>query len=93
MMKTKITALNYFTFLLCLAIFQSCSEPENDVYMQLMEHANSVKVINTHEHQRHPKDLGYPEYNFWTLLSHSYLMADVSSAGGSYFDSNKINLK
>jgi hypothetical protein len=88
-MKIKKSTFAKVTLLILLALVLGCSSPKNEVYNRLIEHANTVKVVNTHEHQRHPKDLGYKEYNFWTLLSHSYLMADVSSAGGSYFDANK----
>jgi len=51
-----------------------------------MDYSNKVKVINTHEHQRNPQDLGYSEYNFWVLLNRAYLMADVASAGGVYYN-------
>lgn len=92
-MESK-TSANIKTLFLVLLIFTiSCSSPEKEIYNRLMEHANSVKVINTHEHQRHPKDLEYKEYNFWTLLNHSYLMADVVSAGGSYFNSDQNTLE
>ena len=88
-MKIKTSTFEKITFLILLAIILGCSSPKNKVYNQLMDYANSLKVVNTHEHQRNPKELGYNEYNFWTLLSHSYLMADVSSAGGKYFDAKK----
>ena len=91
-MRTKTSTIAQSSILILFTLILGCSVPKNKVFNQLMEHANSVKVVNTHEHQRHPKDLGYEVYNFWTLLSHSYLMADVSSAGGSYFDAKKPDI-
>lgn len=87
-MKTKKSAGIKVLLFALLIIAISCSSPEKEINSRLMKHANSVKIINTHEHQRHPKNLDYKEYNFWTLLNHSYLMADVVSAGGSYYNSD-----
>jgi hypothetical protein len=56
-----------------------------------MDYANSLKVINTHEHQRTPTDLEYTKFNFWTLLHKSYLRADVVSAGAKNFDIETVN--
>lgn len=74
-----------------MVIVLGCSSPKNDVYNNLMEHANTIKVINTHEHQRTPSDLEYSKFNFWTLLHKSYLMADVVSAGANNFSIKTIN--
>lgn len=83
----KTVRLLFFAALLLILSFPGiqCSAPQKEVYNRLMEHANSVKVVNTHEHQRNPKDLDYNEYNFWVLLNHSYLLSDVVSSGGSYY--------
>jgi hypothetical protein len=50
-------------------------------YDRLLEDLKTIKVVNTHEHQR-----WFPQYegqnlNFYTLLAHSYLAADLVSAG------------
>ena len=84
-MKTNNLKLQ-ITLLIFIFIIFGCSSSKNEIQARLRQYANSVKVVNTHEHQRHPKDLGYEEYNFWTLLSHSYLMSDLVSAGGNYYD-------
>lgn len=71
-----------------------CSEDKSvTTYTELMNHANSVKIINTHEHQRWPADLEYNNYNFWTLLRKAYLNADLVSAGGNWLTANDINHK
>ncbi len=84
-MKAKNSILNLVFLLICSFVLVNCAEHEKDAYNRLMEYAGSVKVINTHEHQRNPNELDYKEYNFWVLLNHSYLMSDVVSAGGSYY--------
>ncbi len=89
-MKIQNTKPILLTIIL-LMIIPGCNQSKIDVYQRLIHHANSVKVINTHEHQRHPKDLGYNKSNFWTLLNHSYLMSDFISAGGTFYNANQID--
>jgi len=54
-------------------------------YKNILEFADNIKVIDTHEHQRQPKDFGLDtiEFNFYHLLHATYLMQDVISAGGT----------
>jgi len=55
-----------------------------------MEHINTIKVIDTHEHQREPSNyVGY-RYNFYTILAHSYLKSDLVSAGATPLRSDLI---
>lgn len=65
---------------------------QNSTFERLMEYANGVKIINTHEHQIMPKKLNNMNYNFWMVLNRSYLIADLVSAGGSRFNENNTGL-
>ncbi len=90
-MKPKKSIFAQVTSLLLITLFLSCSVQKTDNYNSLMEYANTVKIINTHEHQRTPSDLEYSKYNFWTLLHKSYLRADVVSAGAHNFNVEIVN--
>ncbi len=59
-------------------------------YDQLKGYINSIQVINTHEHQRIPPEYEGYSYNFYTLLSKSYLQADLVSAGAPQLDQELI---
>ena len=48
-------------------------------------------MIDTHEHQKLPSELGINEYNFYTVLMASYLSGDVYSAGGVWPNSKLLN--
>jgi len=90
-MKIRKSAFTKIIPLFLVVLLIGCSTPKYDVYNSLMEHANSVKVINTHEHQRTPSELEYSKFNFWTVLHKSYLRADVVSAGAKFFSIETVN--
>ena len=77
--------------LLVVLVTTGCTEKKQAVYNRLMEHANSIKVVNSHEHQRNPAELGINEYNFWSVLSKAYVNADLVSAGGNYLSNEVLN--
>jgi len=85
-------ALKSAVILLTILVF-SCDTPKNSTYNRLMNYANTIKVVNTHEHQRVPAELEFKKFNFWTLLSKAYLNADLISAGGKYLGPDVINNK
>jgi hypothetical protein len=63
----------------------------NPTYERLKDYIDTIKVVNTHEHQR-----WFPQYEnhdiiFYTLLNHSYLQADLVSAGAQRLDTETIN--
>ena len=58
---------------------------------RLKTYAQSIHVIDTHEHQKLPSELGINEYNFYTVLMASYLSGDVYSAGGVWPNSKLLN--
>jgi len=80
---------------LIIAIFvcfaQSCKRDiGTSTYDRLKDYIDTIKVINTHEHQRKPPDYEGTAYNFYTILANSYLNADLISAGAPEFDSDVI---
>lgn len=84
-MKKQAFQLPTFTFVLSLLLLIKACDPGNGkIYEGLLEQANRIKVINTHEHQRWPGEIGELDYRFQHLVNASYLMADIASAGGRW---------
>ena len=69
-----------------LLSLNQCSTNESSVYRKIREHADKVKVINTHEHQHMPEEYGNYQFRFYHLIAASYLAADISSAGTNGYD-------
>lgn len=87
MKKSKIYSLGIQTLEILSFIFISqCSTDENSVYQKIRDHADRIKVINTHEHQHKPEVYGNYKFRFYHLVAASYLAADVSSAGAKNFN-------
>lgn len=77
--------------LLIVALFILAGCSDNDAtYRRIREHADEVKVINTHEHRHHAGEYGVDTFTFYHLLSASYLNADLVSAGAEV-PGKKIN--
>lgn len=58
---------------------------------RLRKTINTIKVVNTHEHQRRPSEFEGQPYNFYTLLAYSYLKSDLVSAGAPRLRTELIN--
>jgi hypothetical protein len=58
-----------------------CDFNEEAVYRRIRNHADQVKVINTHEHQHWPEEYGNWHFRFYHLIAASYLASDISSTG------------
>jgi hypothetical protein len=98
--KTMITAKSVkknllLILVLCalIGVTSDCTKTtENTTTKNLLKnYIDTIKVVNTHEHQR-----WFPQYdghniNFYTLLNHSYLQADLVSSGAPRLDTNSIN--
>jgi hypothetical protein len=69
-----------------LLLMNKCSINESSVYRKIRDHADQVKVINTHEHQHWPEEYGDYKFRFYHLIAASYLAADISSAGVNGYD-------
>lgn len=67
------------------ALFAGCTlsdgERGDSHYAALKAFIDSIKVIDTHEHQRPWPLPGQGEANFYTILNTAYLKADLVSAG------------
>ena len=79
-----------------LTLLYACSGSLNDRpaesrYEMLKAHADEIKVINTHEHQRWSEENAVMCLKLPHLIHSSYLGADVVSAGGSWIDNAKLD--
>ena len=82
-------------FLGCISLiaFQRCTidDQKYTTYQKILKFTDGIKVINTHEHQHRPKEYGLDTLNFYQLLSKTYLMADIVSAGGQQLDMESLD--
>lgn len=82
----------YVSFIIIFAgLSTHCANTKISTYEQIKDYIDQIKIINTHEHQR-----WFPQYdghniNFYTLLNHSYLQADLVSAGAPQLNIEAIN--
>jgi hypothetical protein len=75
-----------------LAVFaMQCTQKSASVYGPLREYLDTIKVVNAHEHQRWFPEYDGHAYNFYTLLAHTYLQADLVSAGAPGLKTEAIN--
>lgn len=83
----KSSAVIIFLSSISIFLLPRCTvvNQETAAYQNILEFADNIKVINTHEHQRQPKDFGLDtiSFHFYHLLHATYLMQDVISAGGN----------
>lgn len=80
--------------LLCVLsplLFYQCIQEPKSTYQKIKDVADGVKVINAHEHQHWPEEYGDLSYRFYHLIHHSYLMADIVSAGGTRLDNGPLD--
>jgi predicted TIM-barrel fold metal-dependent hydrolase len=64
-----------------LGIFSHCADSSKTSFRRLKNYIDTIKVVNTHEHQRWYADHDGHDFNFYTLVAHSYLQNDLVSAG------------
>jgi predicted TIM-barrel fold metal-dependent hydrolase len=79
---------------MAVVILVACSgtpSQDDSLKSRLLSHINTIKVIDCHEHQRFPPEYEGQKYNFYTILSSTYLNHDVVSAGGKAPAAQKIN--
>jgi hypothetical protein len=69
-----------------LLFLNQCGKNESSVYSRIRDHADRIKVINTHEHQHWPEEYGDYNFRFYHLIAASYLASDISSAGANAYD-------
>jgi hypothetical protein len=92
MNKSKISSV-FMLPLLALSILSlnQCDINEDAIYRRIRDHADQVRVINTHEHQHWPEEFGDYHFRFYHLIAASYLASDVSSAGANGYDWNLMD--
>jgi len=67
-------------------LMNQCGNDGSSIYGRIREHADQIKVIDAHEHQRWTEELPAKKFRFYQLLASSYLDADLTSAIGVGFD-------
>jgi len=81
-MKSKAVKL-VFILLVILIFSNSCTHIKTRRHEKIRASLNTIKIINTHEHQRQPFDFSADKRNLFCQLYESpYLKADMVSAGG-----------
>jgi hypothetical protein len=84
-MYSKKRFIQFIIYLLIVILLSSltisCDRGTNTPYKRLRDYISTIKVINTHEHQRQPAEYAGQKHNFYTLLAYSYLNSDLVSAG------------
>jgi hypothetical protein len=87
MKKAGIPSIGFLLIVvLILLCMNRCRSDEDAIYTKIREHADQVKVINTHEHQHLPREYGDYKFRFYHLIAASYLASDVSVAGANGYD-------
>ncbi len=75
--------LFWIILLIGLLCTYHCGNHNDESYQKIRDHADQVKVINTHEHQHWPEEYGNYRFRFYHLVANSYLAADIRFAGST----------
>jgi len=81
----------FFVIILLSSLTTHCKRGTSTPYKRLRDYISTIKVINTHEHQREPAEYREQEHNFYTLLAYSYLKSDLLSAGAAPLRPELVN--
>lgn len=79
-------AVYAFFMIVILGFTGGSKEAETGTYDRLKEYIDSIKVIDTHEHQQMRK-----ASNFYQILSHSYLAWDINGLDENLIDTGKLD--
>jgi hypothetical protein len=79
----------FVLILFCLTC--NYNREKGNTYKQIKNYINTIKIVNTHEHQRSSSEIETVKPNFYYLLFRSYLKADLSSAGADFIERKEIN--
>jgi hypothetical protein len=93
--KLKKSIHDHFFFIFAISVIVGisihCAPSSKSSHTKLKDYIDTIKVVNTHEHQRwNPAHEGH-NFNFYTLLAHSYLKNDLVSAGAPTIDIDAVN--
>ncbi len=89
--KKNFSLILIFCVLIGLTFSCAKTNDKSSTKNLLKNFINTIKVVNTHEHQRWFPQYDGHDINFYTLLNHSYLQADIVSAGAQRLDIKSIN--
>jgi hypothetical protein len=89
-MKYGTLTLVIVASIVCLTTIQ-CGSVEDRTYERLRAYADKIKIIDTHSHMHFPEEYGDHQFNVYHLIAHSYLMADLISAGSDGFDLDQLD--
>ena len=88
----KTYVLISFLGCISLIVLQKCTiDQKTSAYQNILNFTDSIKVINTHEHQHHPEEYGVERVSFYHLVHGAYLMQDIISAGGKRLDMEPLD--
>ncbi|MBN1185656.1 MAG: hypothetical protein JXB49_25465, partial [Bacteroidales bacterium] len=74
MSKTKINLTCFWSLaIISLFFLNECGNVADPVYQTIRNHADQIKVIDAHEHQRWTEELPATKFRFYQLLASSYL--------------------
>lgn len=93
-MKDSYFIRHFFGLIMSLIFLTGCSQQQTDsdaaIYSSLKTYIGSIKVIDTHQHQRLGPILRGGKVNFYTMLSATGLRTDLVSAGSPALDADMI---
>jgi hypothetical protein len=93
--KSGKFATNYYIIIFVIFVLVgfsiNCENSSDTAHDRLKEYLDTIKVVNTHEHQRWFQQYDDHDINFYTLLNHSYLKSDLVSAGGPRLNTESLN--
>jgi hypothetical protein len=89
-MSSRLALKHVLVGCILLILICGCSKNRNSIYSKVKDYTNTVKIINTHEHQRDISDFEGQDHNFYFLLANSYLQYDLVSAGAEPLNPDKI---
>jgi uncharacterized protein len=90
------TIISRFVIGISILIIAGCTstQPKSEIviHKRLRKFIDTIKIVNTHEHQGNPAKIERKAYNFYTILSTAYLRNDLGSAGNFTMKDEDIDL-
>ena len=86
----RVLVMTFYALFLLAGCAGNNVSTEDSAYHTLKSFIDSIKVIDTHEHQRLSAVSGKGEVNFYSILNMTYLTSDLRLAGAPGMDSDLI---
>ena len=85
-MVPRFAALAITLFLASVGAAAAASQRQGSaVYQDLWKYIDTIRIVDSHEHQRNTRE-SIAGANFFTILASSYLRSDLESAGAPPLD-------